>query len=185
MTGPTDIRKGKVIMYQNKPHLILEMLHRTQGRQAGFVQVIMRNLNNGASTNTKFRSTDNVDFCHTETHQLEYSYADQEEYHFMDPESFEDIILPTEILEDQKVFLVENNVYDVLFVDDKPVQVQLPAAVEMKVIEAAEGVRGDTAANVQKPVTTESGLVVQVPLFIKKDEVIRVSTSDKSYLGRA
>lgn len=185
MAGPTDIRKGRVIQYQGQPHLVLEMLHRTQGRQAGFVQVTLRNLNSGSSTTTKLRSTDSVEFCHTESQKLEYSYLDEQGYHFMDPETFEDTILPKDVIEDQKEFLVANNTYDVLFVDGKAVQIQLPAAVEMKIVEAADAVRGDTAANVQKPVTTESGLVVQVPLFIKKGEMIRVSTSDKSYLSRA
>ena len=185
MASPTDIRKGRVIMYQSQPHLVLAMQHRTQGRQAGFIQLTMRNLNSGASTNTKFRSTDNVDFCHMETRELEFSYVDEVGCHFMNPETFEDDILPDAILENQKPFLVENNTYDVLFVDDKAVQVQLPTAVEMKVTEAPEAVRGDTAANVQKPVITENGLVVQVPLFIKEGEIIRVSTTDKSYLGRA
>lgn len=185
MASPTDIRKGKVIVYNGQPHLVLEMLHRTQGRQAGFVQATLRNLSNGSSTNVKFRSTDNVEFCHTECQKLEFSYIDEMGYHFMDPEAFTDNILPKSLVEGQKEFLVENNIYDILFVDDKPVELQLPPTVEMRVIEAPEGVRGDTAANVQKPVTTESGLVVQVPLFIKKDEKIRISTGDKSYVGRA
>jgi elongation factor P len=185
MASPTDIRKGKVIDYQGQPHLVLDMLHRTQGRQAGFVQVTLRNLNTGSSTNTKLRSTDSVEFCHTESQKLEFSYVDGEGYHFMNPETFEDIVLPSNTVEEHKEFLVEGNAYDILFVDDKAVQLQLPAAVEMKVVESPDAVRGDTAANVQKPITTESGLIVQVPLFIKKDEVIRVSTSDKSYLGRA
>ena len=172
-------------MHQGTPHLVLEMMHRTQGRQAGFVQTTLRNLNSGSSTTSKFRSTDSVEFCHTESRKLEFSYVDQEGHHFMDPESFEDTILPSSTLEDQKSFLVENNLYDVLFVNDRPVQVQLPAAVEMKVVEAPEAIRGDTAGNVQKPVTTESGLIVQVPLFIKEGEVIRVSTEEKTYLGRA
>lgn len=172
-------------MYQGAPHLVLEMLHRTQGRQAGFVQTTLRNLNSGASTSTKFRSTDSVDFCHTESLSLEYSYIDDQGYHFLDPETFEDILLPKEILESKKKFLVENNTYSILMVDDKPVDVQLPAAVEMKVVDAPEAVRGDTASNVQKPVTTQSGLLVQVPLFIKEGEVIRVSTDSGEYLGRA
>ena len=171
--------------YQGQPHLVLEMMHRTQGRQAGFVQVTLRNLSTGASTNTKIRSTDTVEICHTDTRKLEFSYVDDEGYHFMDPETFEDTVLPKNLIDDQKGFLVENNIYDVLFVDDHAVQMQLPASIEMKVVEAPEAVRGDTAANVQKAVTTESGLVVQVPLFIKRGEAIRVSTSDKSYLGRA
>ena len=185
MASPTDLRKGRVIEYLGAPHLVMEMLHRTQGRQAGFVQVTLRNLSTGSSTTTKFRSTDSVVFCHTESKSLEFSYADEMGYHFMDPESFEDTILPADILEDDKKFLVENHPYDVLFVNNKPVSLQLPASIEMTVVEAPDAVRGDTASNVQKPVTVETGLVVQVPLFIKKEEKIRVSTDDGRYLGRA
>ena len=185
MGSPTELRKGKVIMYQGQAHLVLDMLHRTQGRQSGFVQTTLRNLKTGSSTTVKFRSTDSVDFCHTDSCKLEYSYVDTDGYHFLDPDSFEDILLTKDLIEEQKQFLVEGNMYDILFVDDQPTQVQLPAAVEMRVDEAPEAIRGDTAANVQKPITTESGLVVQVPLFIKKDEIIRVSTNDGSYLGRA
>ena len=185
MASPTEIRKGRVLTYQDAPHLVLDMQHRTQGRQAGFVQVTLRNLNTGSSTNVKFRSTDSVDFCHTTTAKLEYSYIDDMGYHFLDPETFEDSVLPTPICEPISKFLIETKVYDILMVDDKPVEVNLPAAVEMKVVDAPEGVKGDTASNVQKPVTTESGLSVQVPLFIKKDEVIRVSTENGNYLGRA
>lgn len=185
MANPTDIRKGRVLDYQGAPHLVLLMQHRTQGRQAGFVQVTMRNLNTGASTTTKFRSTDSVDFLHTGTSKLEFSYVDDMGYHFMDPESFEDSVLPTEICEEYKHYLIENKTYEIRLVDDKPVDINMPSAVEMKVVDAPEGIRGDTASNVQKPVTTETGLSVQVPLFIKQDEIIRVSTEDGSYLGRA
>lgn len=185
MANPTEIRKGRVIMHNGAPHQVLEMLHRTQGRQAGFVQVTLRSLNTGASGTHKFRSTDSVDFCHTESKKLEYSYQDDMGFHFMDPESFEDTVLPAETVEGVEKFLVENSLYDILYVDDKPISVELPSAVEMTVIDAPEGVKGDTASNVQKPVTVSTGLSVMVPLFIKKDEVIRVSTEDGSYLGRA
>lgn len=185
MASPTEIRKGRVLRYQSTPHLVLEMQHRTQGRQAGFVQVTLRNLNNGASTTTKYRSTDNVEFCHTENHKLEYSYIDDQGYHFMDPESYEDTVLPAEICESKSKYMVENQAYDILLVDDAPMEIVLPAAVEMKVTDAPEGIKGDTASNVQKPVTMETGLVVQVPLFIKKDEILRISTEDGSYMSRA
>lgn len=185
MASPTEIRKGKVMIHQGQPHLVLEVLHRTQGRQAGFMQVTLRNLISGSSTTTKIRTTDTVEFCHSESRKLEFTYADIEGYHFMDPVTFEDMIISKQLVEDQKGFLVENTGYDILFVNDKPVQLQLPAAVEMKVINAPDAVRGDTAGSVQKPVTTESGLVVHVPLFIKEGEIIRVSTSERSYLGRA
>jgi len=185
MPSPTDIRKGRVLNYNGAPHLVLDMQHRTQGRQAGFVQATLRNLNNGSTTTNKFRSTDTVEFCHTETQKLEFSYVDQEGYHFMNTETFEDMIIDAGQVEDQKKFLVEGNAYDILFIDGDPIRVDLPSAVEMKVEEAPEGIRGDTASNVQKPVTTTSGLVVHVPLFIKKDEIIRVSTETGEYLGRA
>lgn len=103
----------------------------------------------------------------------------------MDAESFEDVVLSADLIGEDKVFLVPNLSYDVLFVDDKAVQIQLPAAIEMEVMESPDAVRGDSATNVQKPVITETGLSVQVPLFIKKGEKIRISTSERNYLGRA
>ncbi|MCG8527332.1 MAG: elongation factor P [Opitutales bacterium] len=185
MVPPTEIRKGKVILYQKTPHLVLEMLHRTQGRQAGFVQTTLRNLDTGSSTTTKFRSTDRVEILHTDNQRLEFSYVDNEGYHFMDPETYEDTVLDEKFVKDVIKFMVENQSYDILFVDGTPVQVQLPAVVEMKIVEAADAIKGDTASSATKPVTTESGLVVNVPLFIKRDEVIRVNTDSGDYVGRA
>ena len=104
MASPTDIRKGRVIVYQGAPHLVLEMLHRTQGRQAGFVQTTLRNLQSGSTTTTKFRSTDNVEFMHTTTQKLEYSYKDNDGFHFMDVETFEDTILAEEMIGEEKSF---------------------------------------------------------------------------------
>lgn len=172
-------------MYQGTPHLVLEMLHRMQGRQAGFVQTTLRNLETGSSTSVKFRSTENVEFCHVSTETLEYSFEDHEGVHFMNPETFEDTVLPENFVADQKQYLVPQHEYDLLFVDEKPVEVRLPASVDMKVTHSPEGVRGDTASNAQKPATTESGLTLQVPLFIKEGDVIRISTDTGKYLGRA
>jgi elongation factor P len=184
MATPTEIRKGKVIDYQSAPHLVLDMLHRTQGRQAGFVQTTLRNLNTGSTTTTKFRSTDSVEFLHTENLRLEFSYEDQDGYHFLHPETFEDTILQRDMVEDIKAYLAENQEYDILHVDGHPVQVQLPSSVEMDVAEAPEGLRGDTASAAQKPALTTTGITVQVPLFIKQGDRIKVSTDNGSYLGR-
>ena len=185
MASPTDVRKGKVLNYQNTPHLVLDVQHRTQGRQAGFMQVTMRNLSSGASTNTKIRTTDSVEIMHTDMVKLEFSYVDADGYHFMDPDTFEDLILDQGLIEEAKDFLVETQAYSILHVDDKPISIDLPASLEMKVAESAEGVKGDTASNVQKPATLETGLTVQVPLFIKEGETIKVNTADRSYAGRA
>jgi elongation factor P len=170
--------------YQGAPHLVLEMLHRTQGRQAGFVQTTLRNLQSGSTTTTKFRSTDNVEFMHTTTNKLEFSYKDSDGHHFMDLESYEDTVLPSEVIGEDDNFLVEGNTYDILLIDGKALKLELPASVEATVIEAPDALRGDTAGNVLKPVTISSGLTIQVPLFIKKDDVIKISTNDRSYLGR-
>ena len=184
MASPTEIRKGRAMLYQGTPHIVLEMQHRTQGRQAGFVQTPLRSLHNGSTTTTKFRSTDNVEFLHTNTIKLEYSYKDNDGFHFMDLETYEDTILSEDMIGEDEIFLVEGNNYDILLVDDKAVRLDLPASVEATVTEAADAIRGDTAGNVQKPVTISSGITVQVPLFIKKDDVIKISTDDRSYQGR-
>ena len=185
MASPTNVKKGKVLNYQGSPHLVLDVLHRTQGRQAGFMQVTMRNLNTGSSTNTKIRTTDSVEILHTDNRKLEYSYKDGDGYHFIDPETYEDTLLSDSLVADAIDFLVENNAYTILFVDDSPISIDLPASVEIKVIESPEGIKGDTASNVQKPAKLETGLTIQVPLFIKEGEIIKVSTSDKTYMSRA
>ena len=184
MASPTEIRKGKVILYNGTPHLVMDMQHRTQGRQAGFVQATLRNLTSGSSTTTKIRSTDSVEILITDNRKLELSYIDQDGWHFMDPDTFEDVIIADQLVEEAKNYLSEGNMVEVLFVDGEPVQVQLPASVELEVTEAPDAIKGDTSGAALKPVTVSTGLVVQTPLFIKTGDRIKVSTSDKSYLGR-
>ena len=116
---------------------------------------------------------------------LEFRYEDRGVYNFMDLETYDTIELHPDILEGAVDFLVPNTEYEILFVDGNPVQLILPSTVELKVIESPEGIRGDTASNVQKPAKLETNLTVQVPLFIKEGEVIKVNTSDKSYSGRS
>lgn len=102
----------------------------------------------------------------------------------MDPETFEDVVIDEKLVEDAKDFLSEGNSVDVLYVQDQPVQVQLPASVELEVVEAPDAIKGDTSGAALKPVTLSTGLVVQTPLFVKTGDRIKVSTSEKSYLGR-
>ena len=185
MASPTEIRKGRVIEYHGIPHLVLNMIHRTQGRQAGFVQTTLRNLRTNSTTTTKYRSTDSVRILTTDTQRLEYSYLDQLGRHFLHPETFEDTLLQEELLIEAKSFLSEGNLYDILFVEDEAVQLQLPSSVELRVTEAPDAVRGDTSGAALKPVTTETGLTVQTPLFIKTGDSIKVSTANGAYLGRA
>lgn len=185
MPQANDLRKGNVINYNNDPHLVLEVQHRTPGNLRAFVQATIRNLRNGKSNAVRFSSTQDVEVLPTDQQKLEFSYEDRGSYFFMDPNTFDTIELPDELIANAKNFLKPNAEVEILLVADKPVEVRLPSSVNLKVVESAEGLRGDTASNVQKPATVETGLVVQVPLFIKEGEEIKVSTADGSYLGRA
>lgn len=185
MGNPTDLRKGKVIMYNKAPHLVMNMLHRTQGRQAGFVQATLRNLETGTSTTTKFRSTDSVEFCHTDNQNLEYSFKDHDGFHFLDQNTFEDTVLPESIIGEDIKWLIEGSVYSIKFVNGNPVTLDLPNVIEMKVADAPEGRRGDTTTTPMKPVTLETGIVVQAPLFIKTGDVLKIRTEDTTYVSRA
>jgi elongation factor P len=121
----------------------------------------------------------------TDKRTLEFSYADRGTFAVIAPETFDQIEILETTLGDVKNYLTPGGKVDVLFVDEKPLTVELPSAVNLKVIESADGIKGDTASNVQKPAKVETGLIVHVPLFVKEGEIIRVSTDDGSYLGRA
>ena len=185
MPAANDIRKGQVIKFNGEPHLVMETQHRTPGNLRAFVQMKMRNLRYGKSLDQRFNSTDTVEVLSTDKRTLEFSYADRDTFAFIDPESFETVELTATLVGDAKNYLTANGKVEVLFVDEKPITIDLPSAVALKVIESAEGIKGDTASNVQKPAKLETGLVIQVPLFVKEGELVRVSTADGSYLGRA
>lgn len=185
MPSANDVRRGQVIKYNGAPHLILETTHRTPGNLRAFVQIKMRNLVYGKSLDQRFASSDSMDVLQTERKKLEFSYADRDTFAFMDPETFETIELGPDLVGDSKNYLTPNGEVEVLYVDGKPITIDLPTSVVLEVVESPEGLKGDTASNVQKPATLDTGLVVQVPLFIKEGEKIKISTSDGSYMGRA
>ena len=185
MPAANDIRKGQVIKFNGEPHLVMETMHRTPGNLRAFVQIKMRNLRYGKALDQRFASTDTVEVLPTEKKSLEFSYADRGTYAFIDPNSFEQTELSEATLGDVKNYLTPGGTVDVHFVDEKPLSIDLPSTVSLKIVESAEGIRGDTSSNVQKPAKLETGLVIQVPLFVKEGEVVRVSTIDGTYLGRA
>jgi elongation factor P len=145
----------------------------------------MRNLRSGRSIDARFGSTDSVEQLTTDTKRLEFTYIDRGTYVFMDPQTYETVELADELIADAKNYLVPNIQVDVQYVDDKPMAVELPSSVALKIVESAEGIKGDSANNVQKPAKLETGLVIQVPLFIKEGEVVKVNTTTGEYLGRA
>ena len=185
MPAANDIRKGQVIKFNGEPHLVMETQHRTPGNLRAFVQIKMRNLRYGKSLDQRFASTESMDVLPTDRRTLEFSYADRDAFAFIDPTTFDQIELSAETLGDLKNYLTAGGKVDVLFVEDKALTVELPSAVTLKVIESADGIKGDTASNVQKPAKLETGLAITVPLFIKEGDMIRVNTEDGSYLGRA
>jgi len=173
------------IVYNGDICVILSAEHRTPGNKRGFVQISMRNLRTGKSSDVRFSSTEDVEVAPLISRKMEYSYKDGSEYVFTDPETFETVSLTEELIGEAKNFLVENTPVTVTFVHERAVQVELPAAVEITVTEAPEGVRGDSASNVTKPATLETGITIQVPLFIKSGERIKVDTRTGKYLERA
>lgn len=173
------------ILYNGDVCVVLNTEHRTPGNKRGFVQASLRNLRTGKSMDVRFSSTESVDVIPMVARKMEYSYKDGADYVFTDPETFEMVNLSEELVGDCKDYLVENSEVTVLFADDRAVQVELPASVVLTVTDAPEGVRGDTASNVQKPVTLETGITIQAPLFIKTGEKIRVDTRTGKYIERA
>ena len=185
MASANDLRKGMAIRYNGNPAIVLEVQHRTPGNLRAFVQAIIRYIATGKSADVRFGSTDKVDTVDVNRQTLEFSYKDHQGFHFMDPETYETISLDEALLADAKDYLVENLKVEVLSIEGKPAQVEMPSSVVIKVVESAEGVRGDSANNVQKPAKLETGKVINVPLFIKEGEMIKIDTRTGNYMGRA
>jgi len=185
MATANDIRKGMAISYNGEVAVVLETQHRTPGNLRAFVQVSIRSIRTGKSSDIRFSSTEKVEVIPMMTRKMEFSYKDGEDYVFSDPDNYETVTISPEIIGDAKNFLIENALVTVTFVQEKAVQVELPSSVILSVTDAPEGIRGDSANNVQKAVTMETGITVQVPLFIKTGEKIKIDTRTGKYMERA
>src|ERR1700722_16604707 len=168
MAAANDLRKGMAIRYNGNPAIVLEVQHRTPGNLRAFVQAIIRYIGTGKSADVRFTSTEKVETVDLSRQTLEFSYKDQDSYQFMDPETYDTVTLHADLIGDAKDYLTENLPVEVLSIEGKAVQIELPSSVHLKVIESPEGLRGDTASNVQKPAVLETGKTVHVPLFIKE-----------------
>jgi elongation factor P len=165
--------------------VVLDTQHRTPGNLRAFVQMTLRSIRTGKTSDVRFSSTERVDVIPMMTKKMEFSYKDGEDFVFSDPETYETITISPEIVGDGKNYLTENSTVTVTFVEDKVVQVEVPSSVVLTVTEAPEGIRGDSANNVQKPVILETGITVQAPLFIKTGEKIKIDTRTGKYMERA
>jgi len=185
MATANDLRRGMAINYNGDVCVVLDMQHRTPGNLRAFVQATLRSLRTGKSSDVRFSSTERIEAVPMMARKMEFSYKDGTDYVFTDPETYETVTLAPELLGEAKNYLVENGQVTVTFVEDKAVSVELPPSVVLTVADAPEGIRGDSSSNVQKAVTLETGITVQVPLFIKTGEKIKVDTRTGKYMERA
>jgi len=185
MATANDLRRGMAINYNGDIAVVLDMQHRTPGNLRAFVQATLRSIRTGKSSDVRFSSTERIEPVPMLTKKMEFSYKDGDDFVFTDPENYETVTLAAELVGDAKNYLVENGTVTVTFVEDKAVTVELPPSVALTVTDAPEGIRGDSANNVQKPVTMETGITLQVPLFIKTGEKIKIDTRTGKYMERA
>jgi elongation factor P len=175
-----------VIKWNNNDlYSILKMEHRTPGNLRAFVQVKMRNLRTGAMFDNRFSSTEQVERAILDEQEMEFLYQEGDDYTFMNTETYEQVALNSDLLGDAVSYLIPNIKVHVEFYEGKPMSVELPATVDLKVVETEPGLKGATVSNVGKPAKMETGLIVQVPAFINEGEMIRVNTSEGTYLERA
>jgi len=185
MATANDLRRGMAISYNGDIAVVLDSQHRTPGNLRAFVQASIRSLKSGKSTDVRFSSTEKIEVIPMQVRKMEFSYKDGDDYVFSDPETFETVTVAPEIVGDARNYLIENALVTMTFVEDKAVQVEVPPSVVLKVTDAPEGIRGDSANNVQKSVTVETGITVQAPLFIKTGEKIKIDTRTGKYMERA
>src|ERR1700744_134740 len=185
MLTSTQLRPGMVIKLNKELPTVFSMTHRTPGNLRGFVQAKMRNLRSGSMTEHRFSSEDKVEKAILDEIEMEYMYDDGEYFYFMNIENFEQMHLTKDLLGDATDYLIPQLKVSVEFYEGKPISVELPATVEMTVVETEPGLKGATVSNVTKPAKMETGLVVQVPPFIGEGEKIRVNTSEGTYQERA
>ena len=173
------------IIHNGDVSVVLDMQHRTPGNLRAFVQATLRSIKTGKSSDVRFSSTEKIEVIPMMTRKMEFSYKDGDDYVFSDPETYETVNLSPELVGDAKNYLVENGVVTVTFVEDKAVTIEIPSSVVLTVTDAPEGIRGDSANNVQKAIILETGITVQAPLFIKTGEKIKVDTRTGKYMERA
>jgi elongation factor P len=185
MIPATQIKKGMVIIHNGELHQVVSFNHVTPGNWRGMVQTKLRNLKTGSIVDNRFRSEDRVDRAILDQHEMEYLYKDGEQYCFMNTETFEQVFLGEETIGDALPFLKANTRIVVDFYEGAPVSIDLPMTVDLEVVETEPGIKGATASRTTKPATLETGLVVQVPVFIERGDVLRIDTYDKKYIERA
>ncbi len=180
-----DFRKGVTFEMNGEPHVVLDFQHVKPGKGAAFVRTKYKNILTGATREEAFNPNDKFPKAHIETKQMQYLYNDGELYYFMDEETYDQIPLTYDLVEDAVKYIRENDTATVKFYKDSAFTVEAPNFVDLEVTETEPGVKGDTATNVTKAATVETGAVIQVPIFINEGEKIQIDTRTGEYLGRS
>ena len=184
MIDVNDLRKGVTFEYDGQIFKVLEYSHNKPGRGNATIRTKLRNLKTGSTVDRTFQSGDRVQDIRLDHHQVTYLYRDGDLYYFMDTETYEQPALTADTLGDNVNYLKEGQAAKLTFYEDEAIEIELPSAVDLEIVESEAGVRGDTATGANKLVTTETGLKVQVPLFVNVGDVIRVDTRSGDYLTR-
>lgn len=179
-----DIGKGTVLLNKGTPYLVVEREFVNPGKGAAFARVKMKNLRDGSVLTQTIKTADTVEDAIVDTHEGQYQYNDGDSFVFMDTESFEQILVPAETLAGKENYLREGDTYDILIWEEEPIDVKIPPKMTFVVTESENYVRGDTVSGATKPIVTDTGLVVRVPLFIKQGEKILVNTETNEYQER-
>ena len=185
MIYASDFRKGMTFDINGEPHVVLDFQHVKPGKGAAFVRTKYRNILTGATREEAFSPNDKFEQAHIETRKMQYLYNDGTRYYFMDPETYDQVPLAFDLVEDAIKYIKENDEVTVKFYQGSAFTVEAPNFVDLVVIETEPGVKGNTATNVTKAATVETGAVIQVPIFIEEGEKIQIDTRSGEYLGRS
>lgn len=184
MISTNQFKNGTAIRVDGKRFTILYFQHVKPGKGGAFVRTRLRNMDSGAVIEKTFRAGEKVDNIRTESRQMTYLYRDGDLLYFMDADTYDQIAIPADVLGETEGYVVPNGVVSVLSADGEVVSVEPPAHVDLEVSETDPGVKGDTATGGSKPATLETGVVVQVPLFVNVGDRVRVDTRSNEYLTR-
>jgi elongation factor P len=185
MLGLSEIKTGKTIIVNSEPYVVIFDQHSKMGRAGAVLRTKLKNLITGGVIQKTFQGADKVEEAPVEKKKVQYLYSDGTDFYFMNNETYDQFSLPTSIIENGDKYLKEGMEVDVLYFNGAPVNAMLPIKVDLEVVEAPPAVKGNTVDGGTKQVTLETGAKVNVPLFIKEGDVIRVNTDTGEYVERA
>ena len=184
MVSTNDIRPGQSILIEDSIYLILEYQHVKPGKGKAFVKTKLKNLSDGGILDKTFRADEDVEQAYIDKQLFQYLYRDNDEFIFMNKETYEQFKIKDVLIGDNYLLLKENQDVTIQMYNNKPIDILLPATIELKVTKSEPAVKGDTATSSTKTVTCETGLEVSVPLFIEENEVIKIDTKNSTYITR-